>query len=784
MRGAGSPNTLKRMLFSRRFLLCVAGVAFTSVLAAAIVYPFLPDYGHAITEQRARLSTVVFDRNGKILRIVPDGDGRLSVWYTVERFPSCLIRAVVAAEDKRFFSHLGFDPVAVVRALYSNIRRGKTVSGASTITQQVVRLIKPRPRTISAKIVELVCAMKMERQLTKNEILELYLNLSPMGGNIRGAGLGARVYFGKDVGWISVAEAAVLAAIPRSPSRYDPRRAKGREEVLQEKDRILERMEQLGWISPDALRAARGPSVAFRFQRVPFKAPHFVDGVMSRAGRGNPRVKTTLDLGVQESLERILASHRNRLSRLGIEQAGLLVIAGSGDVLAMVGSMAYGPTAQGFNNGVLALRSAGSTFKPFLYALALERGYAPASELEDTYRRYATPHGDYQPYNADRRFYGPVSIRSALGNSLNISAVKLVKDLGLDDFYSLLDRLGLLSSGSAPVEHYGLGLVIGNVEVSLERLVQAYGALSQGGGYNLLRELETDPRKTVKVFTPETAYLVSHILADPTARLLTFGNPAHFDFPFPVPLKTGTSSNHRDCWAVAYTSEHVVGVWAGNFSGRPTNGVSGSAACGPILEDVIRQLYGSRVPAPIRRPDSVREAVVCSMSGKLAAEGCPHTTRDLFPLHRLANLPRCDLVHDDAHHYLGSGYAQWIDRREAIQGPGRFRLEKPHVWQQTSVLPSQEFPGIGPNLRWRAPVEIVSPHDSERFILSRHRRDRVLCRAVPRSVVEHVTWLINGVEIMKTPPPYEFCWEPVRGTHVIHAVTPRKESARVTIHVE
>lgn len=758
-------------------------------MAAGVVvlYAVLPDYRNAIPEQRAKSSTVVADRNGKILRIVPDSKGRLSLWSPIERFPQCLVRAVVAAEDKRFFSHWGFDPQAMIRAVSSNIRNRKTVSGASTITQQVVRLITPRPRTISSKVIELFCAIKMEVQLTKEEILELYLNLSPMGGNLRGAPLGARVYFGKDVSRVSLAEAAVLAAIPRSPSRYDPRFSKGRTAVLQEKDRILTRMKELGWISPESFEAALGPVVPFQFQPVPFHAPHFVEGILSRLEGKTSPLRTTLDLDLQRDVERILQSHRDRLARLGIEQAAVLVVNRSGDILVMVGSLSYGPRAQGFNNGVRAFRSAGSTLKPFLYALALERGYNPSSELEDTYRRYPTPKGDYQPYNADRRFYGPVTVRSALGNSLNISAVRLARELGLEEFYQLLSHLKLLPPGSSSVEQYGLGLVLGNIEVNLESLVQAYTALAGGGAFQMLRALENDQRATLRVFSAPTAYLINDILSDPTARLLTFGNPLHFEFSCPIALKTGTSSNYRDCWAVGYTAEHVVGIWAGNFSGRPTNGVSGAAACGPILQDVIHQVYRGRQPLPFPRPDGICEASVCAMSGMLPHSHCPHHVKELFLCNRLASLPRCPMRHEDAHHYLGSEYAQWIDRREILQGKGRFRLLSPD--RQVSPVEILPFHGLvsGNELivkRRRSPIEIVSPHDSDRFVISPHRRDRVLFRAVPLSVVEHVTWLINGKETTKTPPPYEFYWEPIRGTHVIHAITPQRDSARITIHVE
>ncbi len=263
-----------------------------AAIATWVVYGRLPDYQNALQEQQAHVGTAVLDRNNRILRLFPDGKERMALWCEGKSFPAHLKAAVIAAEDQRFQYHPGFDPIAVVRALYCNVRRQKTVSGASTITQQVVRLILPRPRTYSAKTVELLASVKMERQLSKEQILELHLNLSPMGGNIRGAGLAARTYFGKDVENITLAEAAVLAALPKSPSRLDPRRPAGCKLVMAEKDRILKRMAAGGWISEDQLKVSLGPTVFFKNRSIPIQAPHFVDMVLaSHAERPVPLSK-------------------------------------------------------------------------------------------------------------------------------------------------------------------------------------------------------------------------------------------------------------------------------------------------------------------------------------------------------------------------------------------------------------------------------------------------------------------------------------------------------------
>ncbi|MEW6530114.1 MAG: penicillin-binding protein 1C [Thermodesulfobacteriota bacterium] len=771
-------RTVRRLIV----LAICAGVTAAAVVA---IYQHLPDYRNAIQEQQKRFGTAVLDRNGRILRLFPDGKGRMGLWCNGSAFPAHLKAAVIAAEDKRFYYHAGFDPIAIARALYTNIQGNRTVSGASTITQQVVRLIRPRPRTYRAKIAELLAAMKMEWQLSKEQILELHMNLSPMGGNIRGAGLAARIHFGKDVEHISLAEAAVLAALPRSPSRLDPRRPAGRKLVLAEKDRILKRMAAQGWITDDQLKLSLGPVVVFRNRSIPFHAPHLVDLALSHSAESVATVKTTIDLNLQQGLERILKSHHHRLRRIGIRQtAALIASCNSAEVLALVGSFSYSDRDLGFNNGVLAQRSAGSTLKPFLYALALERGYGSISEISDTDRAYRTPHGDYLPMNADRREYGPVNVRSALGNSLNVSTVKVAQWVGLEDFYHLLGRVQVITPNSPTSDRYGLGLAVGNVEVSLYRLVQAYLTLAGGGGFRPLRVAPGPKGPGARVFSPEVAYVITHILADPSARLLTFGNPGYFDFGFPVSVKTGTSSNYRDAWIIGYTSRHVIGIWAGNFDSAPSPGTMGAGVCGPMLFDVVRLLYGTSPPEEFLRPAAVREETVCSMSGMSASPQCPYAASELVAGKH--TLQTCDLPHRGEHHHLGAGYARWLNRREALQGVSRFRLMKPENASQHAsgeTIGTQGIEGSGRTSR-TSRIEIISPHDRDRFVLARHRPNKIVFRALPARVVEHVTWYLNGIELGQTGPPYEFFWEPTRGSHELLAVTPDNTAAKASFSVE
>jgi penicillin-binding protein 1C len=348
----------------------------------------------------------------------------------------------------------------------------------------------------------------------------------------------------------------------------------------------------------------------------------------------------------------------------------------------------------------------------------------------------------------------------------------------------LLDRVEVVTANSPLPEHYGLGLAVGNVEVSLYRLVQAYQALAMDGQFRPLRVVPSPEGSASRVVSPEVAYVITHILADPSARLLSFGNPGYFDFGFPVAVKTGTSSNYRDAWVIGYTSRHVIGLWAGNFDGRPSPGRMGAAVCGPMLLEVIRLLYGTNPPDGFTRPAGVREETVCSMSGMLASPSCPYKTSDLVAGGH--PLMTCDLSHEDEHHPLGSSYARWLHRREALQGVSRFRLMKPGGDAQRGggEIIGRDGSRESARASRQSRIEIITPHNRDRFVLSRHRPSPIVFRALPEKVVEHVIWYLDGTELARTGPPYEFFWEPIRGSHELLAVTPDNAAAKASFSVE
>ena len=574
---------------------------------------------------------LVLDRQGRILRLGLEAEGRKLIKLPPGELPGRVAAAFVAAEDQRFWRHPGVDPLAVLRALGSNVSTGRIVSGASTITMQLARLTYPGRRTYYRKLVEMVRSCRIELSLSKPEILRGYLDRVPMGNNLIGVETAARLYFGKPAAQLNIGEAALLAALARAPGTlnpYGPRRGR----LLRRQELVLERLGQLGLSGPDELAAAAAQPVRLqpasgRIPRFPFEAPHLVNLVLAQlppaAGAGG--IRTTIDLDLQRRAQAIVASHRVALRQSGASQAAAVIIDNrSLELLALVGSMQYGPRRGGFNNGAAALRSPGSALKPFLYAQALDLGFTPATILEDVERRYQTPGGEFTPANFDRFPYGPVAFREALANSLNLSTVSLLNLISPQTYYDTLSRLNLINHPERGPEHYGLGLVVGNPEVSLLQLAAAYASLANGGLYQPPRlRAEAPAAPPVRLFSPQAAYIISDILADPMARFRIFGASSAMNPPQRLAIKTGTSSRYRDTWAVGYTPEYTVAVWAGNFDGRGTMKLSGAAAAAPILAELAGTLFHGGSPRSFDRPEGVITKPGVLLFGPEARPGLP-----------------------------------------------------------------------------------------------------------------------------------------------------------------
>ncbi|HEU4648033.1 MAG TPA: penicillin-binding protein 1C [Gemmatimonadales bacterium] len=670
-------------------------------LAAWIAWPLPP----ALLAPAHRTAVTLTDRHGLPLRSTRAADGSLARWVPLAEMDPDLIAAFLAAEDRRFYQHGALDLRAVARAAWANLRVGRVISGASTITMQLARLVHPSPRTWSGKMEQALWALRLEHHLGKQAILEQYLNRVPLGQATVGVESAATLYAGGTAADLSLGQAAMLAGLARAPSSDNPivslARARARRAV------VLRRLVERGYASASAAERAQAEPLLTRGATV-FLAPHFTTRLLQWAEDSAPGVsgiwRTSLDLALQERLESEVRHTVELLRSQGAQHAAAVVLDNaSGEILAWVGSPDFWADTAGQVDMVNSPRQPGSALKPFLYGLAFDRGYTPAAVLPDLPQVYQTGTGPYSPRNYDRRFHGPVRAREALASSFNLPAVELANRLSVASLLATLHQAGFASLARS-AEYYGLGLALGNGDVTLLELANGYRAIANGGRWRpyrwrpALADGQGEPGR--RVMSPLAAALVLDVLSDPVARLPGFGLETPFDFPFPAAVKTGTSRHFTDNWAVGVTGGFTAAVWVGNFSGRPMDGVSGVSGAGPLLRRAMLATAERYAPGvlPAPRDQGAVPVAICRASGMLAGEHCPTMTEWVQP--GLAPSHRCDWHGPDGLH-LPAEYAEWAS---AAAGPampvaniaatavasdsvGRFRIVAPRDGDRYEVPP-------------------------------------------------------------------------------------------------
>jgi len=601
-------------------------------LAAVIVIFFLLP----VSRERLRSggSMRLYSKEGTLLRQFNPSDGAASIrWFPLNEFPAHIKEYVIAAEDRRFYYHPGFDPLAIARASVQNMRAMEIVSGGSTITQQAARMVYAEilPRNIILKkFCEIIFAIKLELHFTKDEILEVYLNRVPMKFNQQGLPAASVRIFGRDIRFISRAESAALVIlIRRNQASVDMFRERF---AIFLKKNNLDETGQLAGIERNLF--SRG---AFFYTSVQSDTPHFEEFIRSAADDATGDVKTSISANLNESVNRIIKSELKFLARYNVENAAVIVLrlpqdrSGRVELVAMVGSENFYEGDSGQVNGCTSIRSAGSTLKPLLYGLAMDSaGYKPWSIINDTPLTFATNKGEtWSPKNNDMSCWGPITIREALACSRNIPAVYLAGQVGIPVFYKFLFKAGFTHMEREP-DFYGPGLALGAGGASLLQLCRAYTAIACGGvmypvyigtGIN---GSEIFYGRHEELFTEKTSYRLVHILSDSEARRRAFGSRNFLDFPFDVAVKTGTSKDFRDGWTIGFTEDYLVGVWVGNFSGKMMNSVSGGWGAGRIFHQVVRTVTDRKRPH-FRYPGHFAMARFCRVSGLPAGPYCSYS---------------------------------------------------------------------------------------------------------------------------------------------------------------
>jgi penicillin-binding protein 1C len=565
------------------------------------------------------------DRNGLPLGTILSRDGSHTAWVPLEQIAPVFVAALLSAEDTRFFTHGALDARAALRALLAAAARRQMPSGASTLSMQLARLVRPVAPGIGGRLAETLLAVRLENGLSKRGILEAYCNRAPMGGNVYGVEAAALIYFGVHAAELDLAQAAFLAAIPNDPAGLEPY---GHWRALAVRRRIvLARMVATRRISADDARRAAAETVALQPRGAGIiAAPHLLFWLAPHVGPEASVVRTTVDRPLQAFVEEQLQAVVATLGPHDVRNAAALVVDNrSGDILAYAGSSDYfSVSALGRNDGVQALRQPGSALKPFLYELALERSVVrPNTVLLDAPVAYAIPGGRlYQPADYDNRFLGPVRVRLALANSLNVPAVRVLERVGVATFLARLRALGFVHL-RAPADYYGLGLTLGGGEVSLYELTRAYATLARGGRPVELNALWRGNSPPLAQAARDPAWaLVTDILADRHARAIAFGVDSILALPFPAAVKTGTSSDFRDTWTVGFTRDYTVGVWVGNFDGSPMRAISGVTGAGPLWNRIMLHLHERTDPQPFVPPAGYRRMPICATTGLRPTRTC------------------------------------------------------------------------------------------------------------------------------------------------------------------
>ena len=578
---------------------------------------------------RGTLKPRVLARDGTPLNVTLGNSWNDSEVVPLTAMPPLLVRAFIVSEDRRFRSHQGVDWLARSAAAAQDLRAGAAVRGASTITEQVVRMLHPRPRTVWSRWIEGFEATRLEAHCSKDEILAFYLNQVPYTERRRGVSQAAHFYFNRSLGTLTPAELVALAVLVRSPAGMDLRHNPARAQAAMRD--LGARLEADGALTADERRtiAAQPPALA-----APAPGPdagyfvaHVLEAVRLRPGPLPAEIRTTLDPHIQERAQEILGSELARLRKRNVRDGALLVIDhAQNEILAWVvghdraAGEAEGGAGRGFDS-VRTPRQPGSTMKPLLYALALEQGWTAATLIDDSDLSESVGGGVHTFRNYSRVHYGPIRLREALGNSLNIPAVRTLKYVGREPFLARLHALGIVSLAQHP-DFYGDGLALGNGEVSLLEMAQAYTALARGGRFlppTALTEPDT-MRRDSAVYPPAVARLIGDILADPDARTREFGNGLRF--PIETAVKTGTSTDYRDAWAIAYDYRHTVAVWMGNLDGTPMNGVTGSIGPAMVLRSVFSELNRNQETRGLGGRGALVAARVCRRDGAPATAGC------------------------------------------------------------------------------------------------------------------------------------------------------------------
>lgn len=615
--------------------LLITGMITISLISILLGFIFAYPLPDQLIHMQKQETSKIYDHHGTIIYEVLDEEKGRTTYVPLKEISKHVINAAVASEDQDFYNHFGVDVWAILRAVWLNIEAGRIVSGGSTIPQQLIKnLLQNKERGLIPKIQETIYAIKLHTMYSKEEMLEKYLNTIYFGNLAYGIEAAAQTYFQKNASLLDVAESSFLIGLIQSPGRYDPYKHEQRAKKRQ--GTVLKRMVEEGMIDESTKDASNDQKLHLVPKGKKKSGSHFVDHILNVMSHENPdmnlkqgnyRITTTLNNDLQKTVQQIIGKKLERLRNHKVSNASVVVLENAtGAVRVMLGSKDYFDEESGNFNVAFAKRQPGSSIKPIVYAQSFEEGFYPGTIIDDTQSKFYTEEGfPYYPKNFDLKYHGDVSFREALGSSLNIPAVKVLQEMGVGKVMQTAQKMGI-NTFTQSKEHYGLALALGGGEVKLIELCQAYMALANEGMSLPLKwiekiqacneqekceEIEINKSETQKVLSRETAFMITDVLKDNKARILSFGEDNVLNTNFESAVKTGTSRNFRDNWTLGYSRDYTVCVWVGNNDSSPMKEVSGITGAGPIWRRVMEAVHKEHPPKSFNMPESMERKEVC-----------------------------------------------------------------------------------------------------------------------------------------------------------------------------
>lgn len=713
-------------------------------------------------------SRAVFDEEQRLLRLTLNDEGRYRLFTPINSISPHIIQATLLQEDQYFFHHIGINPLSLIKAGWQTYGKGVRRVGASTITMQVARIrFNIRSKTFLGKIQQILRALQLELHYSKAQILEAYLNLAPYGNNIEGIGAASLIYFDKSAQRLTLPEALTLVVIPQHPNK----RIANLSVLKTMRNKLFERWVMLYPEDKNKQALMALPLQLRSLRHAPFLAPHFVNEVLSHSGQKD-QILTTLNLSLQQIIERVTHQYLLRKHHLGVNNAAILLV-DSRDmgIKALIGSGDFFNTAIGGQvNGTSISRSPGSALKPFIYALALEQGLIhPATILKDA------PHsfGAYNPENFDNDFVGPIKARDALIMSRNIPAVYLADQLKHPNLYEFLLNAGI--SGLKSEDYYGLSLVLGGVELTMQELVGLYAALVNEGIWHPLTFFRQPFRHHKRLLSAEASFLVLDILKDaPISTTIpsTLQNQ--------IAWKTGTSSGYRDAWTVGSVGPYILGVWLGNFNNQGNHAFIGKELAAPLFFEIVNALSAQlrTIPLISSHPQhlNLTKVAVCRVSGMLPMPFCPDVEEIWFipgksPIKK-------DTIHREIAIDVKTGlracrfdenvvfkvYEFWSSDLLHIFKRAGIQRQIPPPYEQGCAMQSNSLGGFAP--------QIISPQLQVQYVarVGSKKSNIIPFSAIVDADVQVLYWFLNETYLGKTRSDQSYLWTAKPGNYVVRVV--------------